>query len=140
MVSSLPPQEMLEREIEEAEGPPMVEREPPKAWLLLAEEARRQGRYQKATEFLKRYLEKKRDPYVMNNLGALYLLLHEDQKAYLILKEALELKEDPEIAYNLALSLLAQGKIKEACQVIGPYPELKEWSQRVGCPNEERPK
>lgn len=92
--------------------------EPKEALLVMAEEARQSGNYQEAIRYYRLYLRDQRDPQVLNNLGALLLLLRQKLEAVKILEEAYQLKRDPEIAFNLVLAYLNNGETKKACQII----------------------
>ncbi len=95
-----------------------IAKEPKEALLVMAEEARQSGNYQEAIRYYRLYLRDQRDPQVLNNLGALLLLLRQKLEAVKILEEAYQLKRDPEITFNLVLAYLNNGETKKACQII----------------------
>ncbi len=96
----------------------LTNRESKRALLVMAEEARQSRNYQEAIRYYRLYLRDQKDPQVLNNLGALLLLLRQNLEAVKILEEAYQLKKDPDIAFNLVLAYLNSGKTKEACQIM----------------------
>jgi len=95
-----------------------IKRESKETLLVMAEEARQSGNYQEAIRYYRLYLRDRKDPQVLNNLGALFLLLRQNLEAIKVLEEAYQQKKDPEIAFNLALAYLNSGKTRKACQIM----------------------
>ncbi len=85
--------------------------------LLIAEEARRAGHWEGAERGYREYLKMQRDPFVMNNLGALLMSRGRWAEAEQILSQAYQKSRDPEIAVNLTLCLWYQGKTGAACDL-----------------------
>ncbi len=111
--------------------------------LFLAEEARQKGDLVQAVAYLKRYPKLHQRPEVLNNLGALLLLLGQENEAQKVLKEALSLKEDPEIAYNLLVAYLRLDERKEACALAQRYrtsPQIKALEEMMSCLSVDEPK
>ena len=105
-------------------------------WLLLAEEARQKGDYDRAAKLLERYKERHPEANVLNNLGGIYLLNGRYTQAINVLTQALKKKKDPDIVYNLALAYVKAGKHTQACLLVRsfPSPRLNTLAEALNCP------
>jgi Flp pilus assembly protein TadD len=90
--------------------------------IVMAEEARRRGDTDEALRIYKQYLALHRDPYAMNNLGALLILKGQFKEAEQVLQEAFQLAPtDGDIAANLIGVEMMIGKSSQACEILSRF-------------------
>jgi len=95
---------------------------PPTGMIVIAEEARQRGDIDEALDIYKQYLALHRDPYAMNNLGALLILKGRFSEAEEILQEAFQLvPTDGDIAANLIGVEMMIGKLSQACEILSRF-------------------
>ena len=127
-----------EKRIQNKKMGPKIEQEGSKkvsAKLLAAEEYRKKGFYQKAIVAYKRALSEEDEEtriYILNNIGALYLLKNEPLKALKYLRESYNLRRDKNTSRNLIIAYIQLGKTKEAC-TLATKEGLIEIKQKLGC-------
>lgn len=91
----------------------------------MAEEARKNGNTDEAIRLYKQYMVFHRNPFVMNNLGALLISKGQLQEAEQLLYEAFQITPDEDIAINLAGVRVMLGKSTQACDVIKKVKEAR---------------
>lgn len=95
--------------------------------LIMAEEERKKGNYRKAIFYYKNYLKEKKDPWVMNNVGACLIELGDFEEAINLFRKSLSLKNEPIIHYNLIIAYLKKGDTTKACielKKLENHPDL----------------
>jgi len=101
---------------------PTVNIAPQNGIIVIAEEARRRGDTDEALRIYKQYLALHRDPYAMNNLGALLILKGQFKEAEQVLQEAFQLAPtDGDIAANLIGVEMMIGKSSQACEILSRF-------------------
>ncbi|AEH45735.1 hypothetical protein Thein_1880 [Thermodesulfatator indicus DSM 15286] len=97
-------------------------------YLLLAEEARQSGQYEKAIYYYQQALAEEKDTQkkadILNNMGAIYLLQNKPYLAQITLEKAVKISDDPSIIYNLAIAYLKQQKTKKTCSLLNNAKNL----------------
>lgn len=84
--------------------------------LVVAEEARKNGKISEAISYYKEYLKYREDPDILNNLAGLYILIGDHDNAERILHRALSLRYDEVYEVNLLITLWKKGARESVCQ------------------------
>lgn len=136
-----PPSQVVETAAQRPLVPRLAPSSPDLALIVMAEEARHRGDYEKALRYYRLYIKEHEDPEVFNNLGALLLSLGRNAEAAAVLARAYRQERDQAIALNLALAYWRIGARKEACRIVrenldSPSGDPSVWqplTQRLGC-------
>ena len=92
--------------------------------LILAEEKRKNKKFQEALKYYLKYLEHAQNIDVLNNIGAIYLKINKPGLAKYYLEMSLEKRPDEITAQNLLIAYLRLGEKQKACNLILKYPGI----------------
>jgi hypothetical protein len=98
--------------------------------IIMAEEARKRGNIEEAIRLYKQHTALYKDPFAMNNLGALLITRGNLKEAEHVLQEAFSILPDEDIALNLMGVEIMLGKRSQACQIfnrireVNPHPTV----------------
>jgi len=104
--------------------------------LLMAEEYRKKEMYEQALIEYKKALAEEKDEkniiYILNNVGAIYILKEKPAQALKYLLKAYKIKKDKITARNIVLAYIQLGKFKKACQ-FASQENLEDIKEKLGC-------
>ena len=106
-----------------------------KSALIMAEEHRKKGEYQKAIHYYKIALNKetKNKAYILNNIGTLYLIQNKPNLALPYLLKAFKINKEKTITKNLIIAYLKTGQKEEACRILKEEATLQNLKKQLGC-------